>query len=200
MLEAKVRGLWDHFMRPVGQLISRTGVGPNSITVIGLVIQAVVAYAIVSDRLVVAGLIGIGAALADALDGAVARAGGVTTRFGALLDSTTDRVSEALFFGPVAWLYAVSSDPARADRRWVAAVALAALVASFLVSYVKARAEGLGMECNVGWVARAERTILMILGLLFNALPVIIVILAALSLVTFMQRLLYARSQTTSAV
>jgi CDP-diacylglycerol--glycerol-3-phosphate 3-phosphatidyltransferase len=200
VLEAKLRGLWDRALGPVGRVVARSGIGPNSITVLGMAAQVAVGYEIVSDHLVIAGLIAIVGALGDALDGAVARAGGVTTRFGALLDSTTDRVSDALFFGPVAWLYAVSGDPARAGQRWVGAVALIALVASFLVSYVKARAEGLGIECKVGILARAERTILMILALLFDLLPLIIVILATLSIVTVIQRLVHARARARSAV
>ena len=198
MLNQKIRGMWDDLMQPVGRAVAHSGIGPNTITVAGLVLQTAVAYLIVEGRLLVAGLVAVVAALFDALDGAVAKARHEDSPLGALLDSTVDRVSDALFFAPVAWLYGVAPD--RPDQRWVAALALVALVLSFLVSYVKARAEGLGYECNVGIVERAERLILMILGLLLNVVPVVLAILAALSGITVVQRLMHVRGQVRSAV
>jgi CDP-diacylglycerol--glycerol-3-phosphate 3-phosphatidyltransferase len=200
VLNQKIRGLWDVVMKPVGRAVARTGVSPNTITLAGVVVQLGVAWAILAGRLLLAGAVAILAAVADTVDGAVAKAQGRVGRFGALLDSTTDRLCDALFFVPVAWIYGVSVDPSRRDQRWVAAVALAAMVASFLVSYVKARAEGLGLECNIGIVERAERLILMILGLLLDILPLVLSVLAVLSTVTVVQRLLYVRSQARSAV
>lgn len=199
MLNQKIRGMWDVVMRPIGRSLARSGLSPNSITALGLVLQAVVAFEILGGHLVVAGLVAIAAAVADTVDGAVAKARGRPSRFGALLDSTADRLSDALFFVPVAWLYGIAPDLAARDRRWVAAVALVALVASFLVSYVKARAEGLGYDCNVGIAERAERLILMILGLLLNLVPPVLVILAAAAIITVVQRLLYVWSQARSA-
>ena len=200
MLNQKIRGMWDDLMQPVGRAVARSGLGPNTITVAGLLLQLLVAYLIVDGRLLLAGVVAVAAALFDALDGAVAKARGDVSALGALLDSTVDRVSDALFFAPVAWLYGVAPDPERRDQRWVAALALVALVLSFLVSYVKARAEGLGYECNVGIVERAERLILMILGLLLEIVPAVLVILAALSGITVLQRLMYVRNQARSAV
>ncbi|CAN5554874.1 CDP-alcohol phosphatidyltransferase family protein [soil metagenome] len=200
MLNQKIRGIWDVVMKPVGRALARSGIGANTITAVGVVLQALVALAIVEARLLLAGLLAIVAAVADTLDGAVAKAQNRTDRFGALLDSTADRLSDALFFVPVAWLYGVSPDPARRDQRWVAALALAALVVSFLVSYVKARAEGLGYECNVGIVERAERLILMIVGLLLDLVPLVLIVLATLSVVTVVQRLMHVRGQAKSVV
>jgi CDP-diacylglycerol--glycerol-3-phosphate 3-phosphatidyltransferase len=195
VLDSRIRGLWDELMKPVGVLLRRTGVSPDAITIAGLIVQAGAAYLIITDRLLIAGVVATAAALADTLDGAVAKARGEVRQFGALLDSTADRLSDALFFVPVAWLYGFGAPPERSPQQWVAALALATLVASFLVSYVRARAEGLGLECNVGIAERAERLILMIIALLLNAVPVMLVILAALSVVTFIQRLMYVRAQ-----
>lgn len=187
-------------MSPVGRALAAGGIGPNVVTLFGLAVQAVVAYFIVEGRLVLAGFIAIVAAFSDAIDGAVAKALGRTSPFGALLDSTSDRLSDALFFLPVAWLYGVSPEPDQYGDEWVAALALAALVISFLVSYVKARAEGLGYECNVGIMERAERLILVIVGLVFNAiLPAVLAILAVLSLVTVIQRLVHVHAQARGA-
>ncbi|MFN2524754.1 MAG: CDP-alcohol phosphatidyltransferase family protein, partial [Actinomycetota bacterium] len=155
MLDTKIRAGWDRMMQPVGRGLARARINPNAITVAGVAVQVGVAAAILEGRLVLAGMVAIAAALFDVFDGAVAKARGLTSKFGALLDSTTDRLSDALFFLPVAWLYGVEPDVARHDEPWVAAVSLATLVLSFLVSYVKARAEGLGYECRVGLVERA---------------------------------------------
>jgi phosphatidylglycerophosphate synthase len=150
--------------------------------------------------LLLAGLVAILAGVADSLDGAVAKARGISSPFGALLDSTLDRISDALLFAPIAWLYAFPPGAPASGGSWVAALALIALVTSFLVSYVKARAEGLGLTCNVGIVERAERLILVVAGLLFDLVPLMLAILVVLSIITFLQRLFYVRAQIKSAL
>lgn len=198
MLNSRIRGAWDQFARPVGGVVARTGLRPNVITVLGLLIQIGVAYLIVDGALVAAGLVAVAAGIADLLDGAVAKARGLASRFGALFDSTTDRLSDALFFLPIAWLYGVDPDVAAHDEPWVAAVSLAALVFSFLVSYVKARAESLGFECNVGFAERAERLLLMIAGLVFGIVPAMVVVLAVVTFGTFVQRMVHVYEQARS--
>ncbi len=201
MLDVKLRAVWDRVMHPVGRALAAVGFTPNIVTVLGLAVQVVVAAMIVNGRLLAAGLIGIGGAIADGLDGAVAKARGHPGRFGALLDSTTDRVSDGLLFASVAWLYGVSPDIGERDRPWVAAMALAALLASFLVSYVKARAESLGYDGSGGIAERAERLILLLLGLLFDIVPVMISVIAIAAAITAAQRLWRVRSQAhTSAI
>lgn len=195
VLNQKIRGAWDAFARPVGRVVGRSGVSANAITVAGVVVQGAAAWLIVEGRLVAAGLVSIVAGAADLLDGAVAKAHGRATRFGALLDSTTDRFADALFFIPVAWLYGVEPDVAAHDEPWVAAVALAALVFSFLVSYVKARAESLDFECNVGFAERFERLALMIAGLVFGIVPAMVVALTVVTAFTFAQRMLHVAAQ-----
>lgn len=195
MLNQKIRGAWDVFMKPVGRGLMKTGVSPDAITIMGVAIQAISGYFILEGRLLVAGLVAVVAAIFDALDGAVAKARNRTSSFGALLDSTTDRLSDALFFLPLIWLYGVRPDVARREDLWVVGLAMAALVFSFLVSYVKARAEGLGLECNVGFAERLERLAIMIVGLLLDVVLGALVILATLSAITFLQRLLHVRKQ-----
>lgn len=198
MINAKVRAGWDRLMRPVGGLLARTPLSPNAITLLGIGLQVVVTWQIVTGHLLLAGLLGIVSGFADAFDGAVAKAKGATSAFGALLDSTTDRLADGLIFGALAWLYGVAPDIATHDRLWVAAVALGTLVASFLVSYVKSRAEALGFECNVGLVERAERLILINAALTLDVVPAMLVVLLVLSVVTFLQRLLHVRNQSVS--
>jgi CDP-diacylglycerol--glycerol-3-phosphate 3-phosphatidyltransferase len=182
-------------MRPVGASLARLGVTPDAVTYLGLLVQVGVAVLIIQGRLLVAGLVAIVAGLSDVVDGAVAKARGRTSKFGAFLDSTTDRLSDALFLVPIAWLYGVEPDIAAHDEPWVAAVALAALVLGYLVSYSKARAESLGYDCNVGIMERAERLILIILALILDFVPPALVILASLSGVTFIQRMVHVRLQ-----
>ena len=196
MLDSKIRGLWDSAMRPVGRALARTHLSPNAITLLGVAIQVGVAYLIVEGRLVAAGLIAIAAALFDTFDGALAKASGRTSKFGAFLDSSTDRLADALYFAPIAWLYGVDPDTPAHDEPWVAGVALVALVASFMVSYVKARAESLGFDCRVGIVERAERLILVIIALVFSdLLPAIMVVLAIASVITVVQRMAHVYKQ-----
>lgn len=196
MINAKVRAGWDKLMRPVGRALARTPLSPNAITLLGVALQGVVTWQIVTGHLLVAGLLGIVSGFSDAFDGAVAKAKGLTSKFGALLDSTTDRLSDGLIFGAIAWLYGVSPDVSTHDRPWVAALALGTLVASFLVSYVKSRAESLGFECNVGLVERAERLVLINAGLILDVVPAMLVVLLAASVVTFLQRLLHVHAQS----
>ena len=196
MLDQKIRVYWDKGMAPVGRFIGRSRISPNAVTLVGLVVQIGVAVLIVDGALVAAGLLGIVAAIFDVLDGAVAKARGLTSKFGAFLDSTTDRLADSLYFIPIAWLYSVDPDiPGRADE-WVGLLAIVTLVLAFMVSYVKARAEGLGFECNVGFAERAERVIIVIAGLILDVVPLALGILAAASLVTVVQRVLYVRKQS----
>lgn len=199
MINSKMRSGWDRAMRPVGQWLAHTPLTPDTVTYLGLLLQVVVAWLILDGRLLAAGLLAIAAALADALDGALAKAKGIASKWGAFLDSTTDRLADALYLAPIAWLYAVQPDvPGRYDRT-TAALALVALVFSFLVSYAKARAESLGYDCNVGFAERAERLIVIILSLIFDLVLVGVALLAAASAVTFLQRMAHVRAQARAA-
>ena len=198
MINAKVRAGWDKLMRPVGRALARTPLSPNAITLLGVALQGVVTWQILTGHLLVAGLLGIVSGFSDAFDGAVAKAKGLTSKFGALLDSTTDRLSDGMIFGALAWLYGVSPDIHTHDRPWVAALALGTLVVSFLVSYVKSRAESLGFECNVGLVERGERLVIINAGLILDFVPAALIVLFAASIVTFLQRLFHVRGQSVS--
>jgi CDP-diacylglycerol---glycerol-3-phosphate 3-phosphatidyltransferase len=196
MLDSKIRGVWDKVMRPVGRALAVTRISPNTITVLGLFIHAGVAALILDGRFVTAGLVLIGAALFDTFDGAVAKARGMTSDFGAFLDSTIDRVADAIILVAIAWRFGAMPGAEREDLRWVAAAALVALVAGFLVSYVRARAEALGFDCKVGIAERAERVILLIVGLVITAtLPIAVALLAILATVTVFQRVFHVRAQ-----
>lgn len=195
MLDRKLRATWNRVMIPVGNVVAKSHLSPNAITGLGLVIQTGSAWAILEGRLFVAAVIAVAAAIFDLLDGAVARSQNRESPFGALVDSTADRLSDMLFFLPLMWLYGVSPDVASRENRWIAGLAIAALVFSFLVSYVKARAEGLGFEAKVGFAERAERVAIMILGLAFDQVLIALVLLALTSAITFVQRVVHVRKQ-----
>lgn len=195
MLDRKLRATWNRVMIPVGNVVAKSRLSPNAITGLGLVIQAGSAWAILQGRLFLAALIASTAAIFDLLDGAVARSQNRESPFGALVDSTSDRLADMLFFLPLMWLYGVSPDIASRESRWTAGLALAALVFSFLVSYVKARAEGLGFEAKVGFAERAERVAIMILGLAFDQVLIALVLLTVASAITFLQRVVHVRKQ-----
>jgi CDP-diacylglycerol--glycerol-3-phosphate 3-phosphatidyltransferase len=196
MLDSKIRGLWDAAMRPLGRALGATRISPNAITVLGLFIHVWVATLIIQGRFVQAGLVLTLAALFDTFDGAVAKARGMVTKFGGFLDSTIDRIADALVLLAIAWRFTEAAGPAEAELRWVAIAALVALVAGFLVSYVRARAEALGFECKIGIAERAERVIILILGLVFTyVLPLAVALLAVLASVTVLQRIVHVRAQ-----
>ncbi|MDO8531846.1 MAG: CDP-alcohol phosphatidyltransferase family protein, partial [Dehalococcoidia bacterium] len=159
---------------------------PNALTIVGLLISVAAAAAIAVGYVMAGGVVLLAAGLFDMLDGALARASNRVTRFGALLDSTADRVAEAAVFGGLAWRYVGLGDAAGVM------LAFAALVASFLVSYLRARSEGLGVQGDVGIAARPERVILLALGLLSGLVKPALALVAALAFVTAGQRLAYA--------
>lgn len=195
MIDSKLRGGWDRMMRPVGRWLGRTPLTPDAVTYLGLLIQIAVAWLIIDGRLLTAGLVAIVAAFADTFDGALAKAKGMTSKWGAFLDSTTDRLADALYLGPIAWLYGVQPDvPSRLDLT-TAGFALAALVFSFLISYAKARAESLGFDCNVGFAERAERLIVLIAALILDLVAIGVILLAVASFITFLQRMVHVRRQ-----
>ena len=181
---------------PFVRAAAKLHISPNALTLTGLVISLVSAVIVGSGYLLAGGLVMLFSGLFDMIDGALARSTGKTTKFGALMDSVSDRVSEAALLCALLVMYTLrGSTPG-------AFLAAAALVGSFLTSYIMARAEGLGLECRVGMFTRAERVIVLGLGLIldqalwqYGAL-VAVAILAAFSYVTVVQRMAYVWKQT----
>jgi len=190
----------DGFVRLVGPLARafiRGGIHPNIITTVGtlIVIGAGVAFGFGKIRL--GGLLLLLSGIFDILDGQVARLGGMTTTFGAFYDSTLDRVGESAVFAGLALYFLQGGVPA-AQAPLAVGLAMTALVSSLLVSYTRARAEGLGLECTVGIAARAERILLLgAPALLFGPgrngalLFWIVVVLALATAITVVQRVVH---------
>jgi len=139
-------------------------------------------------------LVVLAAGFLDMLDGALARHNNQSSRFGAVLDSTIDRISEAVLLFGILVFYIINQAVLPAVLVYVA------LIGSMLVSYIRARAEAVGIECSVGLFTRAERVFVLVLGLLFswldNALVIALAVIAVLSFFTVWQRLFYVWRQT----
>jgi CDP-diacylglycerol--glycerol-3-phosphate 3-phosphatidyltransferase len=187
-------------MLGLGVVVGATGLSPNSLTLIGLVLNGVaaglvVAGAVTAEWLAVGGIAFLLASSFDMLDGAVARATGTASRFGAFLDSVIDRYDEALMFIALVVVFSV-----RQDHGLVTA-STAALIGSLLVSYARARAEGLGLDCEIGLLQRPERVLLLTAGLL--AAPILLApviwVLAVVTNITVVQRILHVRRLTLNA-
>lgn len=181
--------------------LARTRVTPNVLTTAGVSLCLAAAVLVPFENRnawlvywLAAGLFVVGSLL-DILDGALARAGGKSTPFGAFLDSTTDRVGEGAMLAAIALVFS------RHGREWAVVLAVAAVVGSFLVSYTRAKAESLGLRGDVGLGSRAERVVLITAGLVFapwGGLPWAIVALSATAWLTVIQRILHVRKQLSS--
>ena len=182
-------------LTPVGQALARTPVTPNALTIIGTIgMSAGALWLFPTGHLFAGVMVCTGFVLTDMLDGTLARIKGTTGKFGAFLDSTMDRIADAaVFAGLAAWFVLGGHD------RLLAGVAVFCLVSGALVSYAKARAESLGLKCDVGFAERTERLLigLVAIGLAGLGVPYVLPIglwlLAAVSAFTFGQRVLAAR-------
>ena len=195
---AKVQDLRKDFAYrityPIVQLIARTSITPNTLTWTGFVLTVGAAAVIYLGHPFAAGWLVLFAGLFDMLDGALARLTKRMTSFGAVLDSTLDRLSEAVLLMGVRALYVRLGDTG------FALLSGGTMVGSFMVSYIRARAEGIGLELKEGWFTRAERVIVLALGLLLSrfaiALPIALGIIFVLSFLTAGQRLFLVWQKT----
>jgi CDP-diacylglycerol--glycerol-3-phosphate 3-phosphatidyltransferase len=178
--------------------LARTRVTPNALTTAGVALCGAASILVLFENrheitfYWLAAVVFVAGSVLDILDGALARAGGRTTPFGAFLDSTTDRVSEGFMLTAIAFVFA------RHGRDLFVAVAMAAIAGSFLVSYTRARAEALGLRGDVGIGSRAERVVVITAGLVlapWGVLPWAIAVLAVTAWVTVVQRVLHVRTQ-----
>jgi len=174
---------------PMLSALQRLHVTPNQVTIFGTLLNVAAAALIALDHLVYAGIAFLLAGCCDMLDGALARRAQQSTKWGAFLDSTLDRVSEGVVLAAIAYLLASQGHALDAS------LAALALLGSVLVSYTRARAESLGVECKVGIMSRPERIILIALGLFFDVLSYAIYILLALTAFTVIQRVVHTYRQ-----
>lgn len=172
-------------MAPAAIGLGRMGLTPNILTLIGLALIFVTAVVIALGYSFWGGVLFILSGLFDALDGTLARVTNRQTRFGAFLDSTSDRYADA------AILFGMMFPFLRAGQQTEVILAFVAVIGSVLVSYTRARAEGLGLECKVGLLTRLERFLIVALALFFNWVTPALWVLAVLANFTAIQRIVY---------
>lgn len=201
MLNLHVRPALNRLLDPFAAALVRMGVTPDAVTVVGTLGVAAGAAAFYPRGALFGGTVFITCFIfTDLVDGAIARARGTSGRWGAFLDSTLDRVGDGAIFGALVWWYAGGG-----DQPVLAALALGCLVGGTVISYAKARAEGLGMTCNVGLAERAERLIVVLVTTGLSGLGVPYVAAAGLwalaiaTAVTVVQRFLAVHRQAVAS-
>jgi len=197
MFQATVRKWSGYALQPIAKAIASVGISANTLTIIGLIFGIGAGVCIALGRLKLAGVLILIGGSFDMIDGAVARASNKNTPFGALLDSVVDRYSEGIVFIGLAIYCSKSS---MIDGLILTCLGL---ISSFLVSYVRARAEGLQIECKVGLMQRPERVILLAIAVLFrnfsivniSILILVLWVMVIFSHITVIQRVFFALKQ-----
>jgi CDP-diacylglycerol---glycerol-3-phosphate 3-phosphatidyltransferase len=172
-------------LRAIINLSVALGIHPNVLTLVGVLINIVAAWALAVDRFVLAGVIMIGANIFDFIDGKVAHITGKQSQFGAFWDSTLDRFSDLALFTGLIWLYSTL------DRQDYVLVATLALIFSIMTSYARARAESLIEKCKVGFMERPERIVLFMIGAFTDRMAGVLWVILSLSIVTVANRIYY---------
>ena len=185
----QLRRIFKGILDPTGAFLNRSGLTPNAITLLGLAGTTVGAYILSQGYMTIGGIVLFVSVLVDALDGTMARLRGEPSDFGGFVDSVSDRYAEFITFGGLLYFFLT-----QADYPGVVATFLAT-AGSVLVSYVKARAEGLGFTAKVGLLTRVERYIVLIPLLIFNQPFLAVVFIAVLGNITALQRILHVRAQ-----
>ncbi|TKJ16648.1 phosphatidylinositol phosphate synthase [Blastococcus sp. CCUG 61487] len=192
MLGVNARPVIAKVVAPVVPALQRAGVTPDMVTITGTLGAVLSAVLLIGNGELFWGAFAVWMfVMLDMLDGALARARGGGSVFGAVLDSVGDRAADAAIFGALVWWFSGAG-----DNRLIVLLALVCLVLGVLTSYIKARAEGVGLSCDVGIVERTERLILVLVGTGFTglgipyALHVALVVLVAGSAVTVVQRMI----------
>lgn len=183
MLDGKFRAPVDRAVKPLGALLRRTGISADQLTILGLGLGIGAGVAIATGRFLLGLILVILAGLPDLLDGALAKASDSSSQRGAFFDSTVDRITDSMLFGGLVWYFASGATPL------LAMLPFAVASVAQLISYQRAKAESLGLDAKGGLMERAERVVVLCVGLAF---PVILIpvlwLMLALSVITAMQR------------
>lgn len=193
MFDGQFRSQVDAAVKPIGNSLKRAGVTADALTAVGIVMAIAAAVSIGAGALRLGFVLLILTGLPDLLDGAVAKAWGKSSQRGAFFDSVSDRVTDALLFGGIAW-YLTATD----GRPWVVMLPVAGYMTASVVSYVRAKGDALGFDASGGLVERAERFILLAIGLLFEPLLLIVLaVIIAVNAITAAQRFVKVWNQAT---
>lgn len=185
----RLRIIFKGILDPIGAFLNRLGLTPNSITLLGLVGTTAGAYFISQGLMTTGAFVLLASVLVDAFDGTMARLRGEPSDFGGFVDSVSDRYAELITFAGLLYFFLSQNDEPGVM------VSFAAAAGSVLVSYVKARAEGLGFTAKVGILTRVERYIVLIPLLVFDQPFIAVLVIAILGNITALQRILHVRIQ-----
>ncbi|MCE5300629.1 MAG: CDP-alcohol phosphatidyltransferase family protein [Spirochaetia bacterium] len=176
--------LWsNNALKPIIALLHSTGMTPNAVTWIGFFINCASVYYIIHGKFIIAAIIILIAGIFDMLDGALARLMDLKSRFGGFLDSTLDRLSEGvIYFGLLVYYSGIP------DKTGIL-LSYTVMLLSFLISYIRARAGGLKIDCEEGLFTRPERIVALVIGLFINRVIVILAVIAILGFITAVQRM-----------
>ena len=187
---AKSRSVAAHILNPIARALLALRLSASAVTVIGAAGSIVVAVTCIAQgKFLLSAILMLPLAGADAIDGTMARIANTQGPWGSFLDSSTDRFTDGAIFASIAWWFLAEGESA------VAVAALVGLIAGFATSYIRAKAESLGVECKVGIAERPERVGGVMLGVFLAGvgfdimLPVLVYVIAALSLITVWQRM-----------
>ncbi len=187
-----VRSRTKGILEPIATLMNRLGIHPNTMTILGLVGNAIGAVLLAMGHMTVGGIIILAMGPIDALDGTMARLRGEPSAFGGFVDSVTDRYSELVIFGGLLFFYI------KQENWWACLAIYTAAAGSVLVSYIRARGQSLGMDTKVGILTRFERYIVLSPTLIFNIPLVGVWIIAIFANITALQRIFDVRKQAKS--
>jgi CDP-diacylglycerol---glycerol-3-phosphate 3-phosphatidyltransferase len=183
MFDGKFRAPIDAAVKPIGAGLRKTGLSPDHLTILGILVGIGAAVAIGSGRLRLGLVLVILAALPDLLDGALAKASGAASQRGAFFDSTIDRITDGVLLLGIGWYFASEESP------HMVLLPFAVAITAALISYMRAKAESLGLDAKGGIMERAERIVLICIGLLFDQLLIpILWVMLVLTMVTAVQR------------
>ena len=180
-------------------LLIKIGITANILTILGFILIIIASFFIISNNLVIGGIFLLISSTFDMLDGSIARASKTTSLFGAFLDSTLDRISEFLIFSSILIYYLINDSKTSNSNIIPIILCITSIGTSFLVSYTRARAEGLHIKCTVGIFTRAERIIVLFLGIMLSPIVIIdtivvsLAIITILSFITVIQRIIYTQ-------
>ena len=177
----QIKPVFEEKATPVIELFYKIGISPNFLTILGFILVVTGSYFLTVQNFIVSGIFLTLGNICDALDGALARRFNRSTKFGAFLDSVIDRLSDA--FPLMAVVYIFRNDDV------LLGLSLIAIIFSFLVSYTRARAEGLGIECKVGFFERPERSIILIISVFLARVDIGILLIALGAVITSIQRI-----------
>ena len=207
-ISEKNRARYQKIIAPVGNMFARMGIHPHVLSITGFILSVVAGILFGTGSFFWAAWVIVLAGICDTLDGQIARQTQKTSAFGAFFDSTLDRYSDMFLFIGLAYYFAggvafSGSGQPRETCPWTVVIIILAIIGSFMVSYTRARAEGLGLECKKGMMQRPERITLLVIGSLLGSIPkvgpvlltITLFVLAISSNLTALFRVFYIRDQ-----